>query len=152
MMNGVELPRGWGGICAMPDGGFWIDESCGTTPDSVSHSLKNMIELEFHGDLPKFAILGGMSGLGVDSLRWHEIVMSRASLLDGVYLIGNEWDGVVTGQASLMGRWENVDNFLRDFDPVTISGSMTLVKGSVFYGMDKIFSLVPQSREAKICQ
>jgi UDP-N-acetylmuramyl pentapeptide synthase len=150
-MAEAGLPSGIGRIYLMGGGGFAIDESCLASPDSVSYSIKNIVELETRDELPKLAILGGMHGLGGKSLYWHEVVMSRASLLDGVFLIGDEWDGVVTEQSSLRGKWADVDAFLRDFDPASLSGSVTLVKGSPFYGLGKILTLAPRQLEAKLC-
>jgi UDP-N-acetylmuramoyl-tripeptide--D-alanyl-D-alanine ligase len=151
-MAEAQLPSGRGRIYRTGGGGFLIDESCGATPDSVSYSLKNIIELETRGGFPKFAILGGMRELGSKSLYWHEVVMSRASLLDGVYLIGSEWDGVVTEQTSLKGRWADADEFMCDFDPRSLDASVTLLKGSGFYDMGKILALLSRPLEAKECR
>jgi UDP-N-acetylmuramyl pentapeptide synthase len=145
------LPPGMGRLFQAPGGGFLIDESHAANPDSVSYSIKNIIDFRTPGDPPKFAILGGMSELGVESLYRHEIVMSRASLLDGVYLIGREWNGVVTDQGSLRGRWDNTDDFLDDFDPSLLSGAITLVTGSSGYGMEKISSLLSRPKETERC-
>ncbi|MDR3254785.1 MAG: hypothetical protein LBT31_04410 [Synergistaceae bacterium] len=150
-MASVQLPNGSGRIHRTAGGGFLIDESCGASPDSVSYSLKNIIELETPNELPKFAILGGMRELGLNSLYWHEVIMSRASLLDGVYLIGSEWDGVVTEQSSLRGRWRDADEFMGDFDPRSLGGSVTLLKGSKHYGMGRILNLLYEPLEAREC-
>ncbi|MDR3322209.1 MAG: hypothetical protein LBS93_07140 [Synergistaceae bacterium] len=151
-MAQIGVPSGCGRIHKTEGGGFLIDESCGATPDSVSHSQKNIIELETPGGFQKFAILGGMRELGIKSLYWHEVVMSRASLLDGVYLIGSEWNGVVTEQSSLKGRWADADGFMRDFDPRSLSASVTLLKGPAFYGMSKILNLLSLQLEARGCR
>jgi hypothetical protein len=131
-------------------GGFLIDESYGANPDAVSFSLKNIIETETPGDLRKYAILGGMRGLGEESLHWHEVVMSRASLLDGVFLIGGEWNDVVTVQSSLMGKWQDIDDFINNFDTAALCGAITLLNGSGTYEMGKILSLL--SMEAERCR
>jgi UDP-N-acetylmuramoyl-tripeptide--D-alanyl-D-alanine ligase len=150
-ISSAELPAGRGRVCRLA-GGLLVDETSDATPESMSHSLKNIIELETGGAFSKLAILGGMRGLGVESLYWHEIVMSRASILDGVYLIGSEWDGVVTEQSSLRGRWDDADEFIVDFDTSILNGAVTLVKGSDYYGMGKILSHISRMKETELCR
>jgi UDP-N-acetylmuramyl pentapeptide synthase len=128
-------------------GGFLIDESYDANPDAVSCSLKNIIETRTPGDLRKYAVLGGIRGLGEESLHWHEVVMSRASLLDGVFLIGGEWDDVVTVQSSLRGKWQDIDDFVNNFDPAALCGAITLLNGSGYYEMGKILSLLSMETE-----
>jgi UDP-N-acetylmuramyl pentapeptide synthase len=149
-LENARLPLGMGRIFHTDAGGFVIDETCVSTPDSISHSIRNMLEFDTRRELPKLAILGGMRDLGEKSLYWHEVVMSRASLLDGVYLIGQEWDGVVTEQVSLRGKWADTDSFIRDFDPSSLNGTVTLMKDSSFYGMGKILTVIPQFQEAEV--
>jgi UDP-N-acetylmuramoyl-tripeptide--D-alanyl-D-alanine ligase len=150
-LESARLPLGMGRVFPTDGGGCVIDETCVSTPDSVSHSIRDVLEFDTRGELPKYAILGGMRGLGEESPYWHGVVMSRASLLDGVYLIGQEWDGVETEQASLRGRWADTDCFIRDFDLSSLNGAVTLVKDSGFYGMGKIISVAPQFQEAEPC-
>ncbi|MDR0616402.1 MAG: hypothetical protein LBG29_06290 [Synergistaceae bacterium] len=132
------LPPGIGNVYRAAGGGFMIDETSCPCPDSVSHSIKDLIELDAPSDTVRIAILGGMRCLGGDSGHWHDVVMSRACLLDSVYLIGEEWDGAVTGQPSLRGKWASTDGFLRDLDMSVMNGAVTLVNDSGFYDMAKI--------------
>jgi UDP-N-acetylmuramyl pentapeptide synthase len=138
-MAEAEIPPGVGSICRTAGGGFMIDETRGSCPDSVSHSIKDVIELDAPENTVKLAILGGMKGLGGDSPYWHDVVMSRACLLDGVYLIGEEWVNAMTEQTSLRGKWASIDDFLRDFDRASLDGAVTLVNDSGFYDIAKIF-------------
>jgi UDP-N-acetylmuramyl pentapeptide synthase len=137
-MAEAHLSPGVGNVYRAGGGGFMIDETSCSCLDSVSHSIKDLIELDAPLDTVKIAILGGMRGLGGDSGYWHDVVMSRACLLDGVYLIGEEWDEAVTGQPSLRGKWAGTDAFLRDFDMPALEDAVTLVNDSGFYDMDKI--------------
>jgi UDP-N-acetylmuramyl pentapeptide synthase len=138
-MTETKLPPGVGSICRTEGGGFMIDETGGSCPYSISRSIKDIIELDVPENTAKLAILGGMRGLGAESVYWHDVVMRRACLLDGLYLIGEEWDGVVTEQTSLRGRWASADDFLRDFDRTLLNDAVTLVNDSGFYGLAKIF-------------
>ncbi|MDR1021128.1 MAG: hypothetical protein LBL73_10255 [Synergistaceae bacterium] len=131
------------GICRTAGGGLMIDETRGANPDSASRHIKDLIEFGVPENVVKLAILGGMGDLGADSRRWHEVTMSRACLLDGVYLIGKEWDGIVTEQASLRGRWEDTDHFMRDFDPAALEAAVTLVMDSGRYDISRIFPKAP---------
>jgi UDP-N-acetylmuramoyl-tripeptide--D-alanyl-D-alanine ligase len=137
----VDAPRGRGRIFRTADG-MIIDETYNASPGSMSYALKNVLGIELAGDVRKIAILGGMRELGAESDRWHEVIMSRASLFDEVYLIGSEWDGVETKQGALRGRWRDADGFLNDFDPASASGAIVLVKGSRSYGLERILPLL----------
>ncbi|MDR1516314.1 MAG: hypothetical protein LBS45_11530 [Synergistaceae bacterium] len=142
-MADARLPAGAGRILRTARGGFMIDETLDSNLDSMSRSIKDVIELGAPEDTAKLAILGGMPGLGADSRQWHEVIMSRACLLDGVYLIGGEWDAVVTEQTSLRGRWADAGAFLDDFDTASLCGAVTLVKDSGAHGLSKIFQIAP---------
>jgi UDP-N-acetylmuramyl pentapeptide synthase len=132
-----------GRICRTAGGGLMIDETRGANADSASRHIKDLIEFGVPGNIVKLAILGGMGDLGTDSRRWHDVTVSRACLLDGVYLIGKEWDGIVTEQASLRGRWEDVDYFMRDFDPAALEAAVTLVMDFGRYDISRIFLKAP---------
>jgi UDP-N-acetylmuramoyl-tripeptide--D-alanyl-D-alanine ligase len=133
--------HGRGRICRAP-GGLIIDESYNASPSSMSYALKNVLDMKLDGNLRKIAILGGMRELGGESGRWHEVIMSRASLFDEVYLIGSEWDDLKTKQTALMGKWKTVDNFIGDFDPKSTSEAVILIKGSRFYGMERLLAVL----------
>ena len=53
--------------------------------------------------------------MGRESPRLHEIVLSRASLLDSVYLIGSEWDGVMPKSDVIRWVWTDADRFISEF-------------------------------------
>lgn len=134
----ISLPKGRGGILRAAHGNMIVDESYNANPSSVSQAIKNVVELKTGEDVRKIAILGGMRELGPESAKWHEIVMSRASLLDGVYLIGEEWRGIETQQISLCGKWTDRAHFARDFDFSHLSNSVVLLKGSRFYELERL--------------
>jgi UDP-N-acetylmuramyl pentapeptide synthase len=142
-MRDARLPEGAGRIYRTEGSGFMIDETLQSDPDSASHSIKDVIEFGTPENIAKLAILGGVPGLGTDSRHWHDVIMSRACLLDGVYLVGAEWDAVVTEQTSLRGRWADAAAFLDDFDTASLRGAVTLVKDSGSYDLSKIFNLAP---------
>jgi UDP-N-acetylmuramoyl-tripeptide--D-alanyl-D-alanine ligase len=137
----VRTPSGRGRICRT-DRGLIIDESYNASPSSMSYALKNVLEMELDENLRRIAILGGMRELGAESGRWHEVIMSRASPFDEVYLIGSEWDGLETKQSALRGKWKSVDNFLSDFNPQSASEAVVLIKGSRFYGMERLLTVL----------
>ena len=140
-LGGASLPVGRGAIEPLPSGGFLIDDTYNANPDSVSHALRNVIELDLSGELGEYrriAILGGMRELGDESKHWHEVVMSRAALFDEVHLIGREWDDVETMQGSLAGKWKDADAFLAAFDFSKVEKSVVLVKGSRFYALERL--------------
>ncbi|MDR1482724.1 MAG: UDP-N-acetylmuramoyl-tripeptide--D-alanyl-D-alanine ligase [Synergistaceae bacterium] len=143
----ARTPRGRGRICGMP-GGLIIDESYNASPSSMSCALENVLEMKLDENLRKIAILGGMRELGRESGRWHEVIMSRASLFDEIYLIGSEWDDLETKQSALMGKWKTVDSFIGDFDPKSASKAVILIKGSRFYGMERLLPILG----AKLCE
>lgn len=137
-LAGLELPPGRGRIYSSGYGGLIVDESYNANPSSVSRALKNVIELELQEDFQRVAVLGGMRELGDESGSWHEVIMSRASLFDRVYLIGPEWDSVKTLQGSLKGRYPNAEAFMDDIDAKEFKRSIVLVKGSRFYELEKL--------------
>jgi UDP-N-acetylmuramoyl-tripeptide--D-alanyl-D-alanine ligase len=137
-IKSASLPPGRGNVEPLPGGGFLIDDTYNANPDSVSHALRNLIELELPVGSRRIAVLGGMRELGADSKRWHEVVMSRAGLLDEIHLIGGEWSGVETRQASLAGKWRDADDFMSNFDFSKTAGSVILVKGSRYYALERL--------------
>ena len=155
-LRAFELPLGRGRFYPTASGGLVIDESYNANPNSVSMALKNFLEVEFFDmlDMPdasefrRIAILGGMRELGAESDHWHEVIMSRASLCDAVYLIGPEWDSVRTMQPSLRGRYADTEGFSRAF-AAGLAGAaedfaqvVVLVKGSRYYAMESLLPLL----------
>ncbi|MDR3332687.1 MAG: UDP-N-acetylmuramoyl-tripeptide--D-alanyl-D-alanine ligase, partial [Synergistaceae bacterium] len=139
----IGTPLGRGRICTTRLG-LIIDETYNANPSSMSYALRNALDIELDGDFRRVAILGGMRELGDETERWHEVIMSRASLFDDVYLIGSEWDRVATKQGALKGRWRSVGDFARDFDfaSPSLDKSIILVKGSRFYSMEKLLPML----------
>jgi UDP-N-acetylmuramoyl-tripeptide--D-alanyl-D-alanine ligase len=139
----IGTPLGRGRICTTRFG-LVIDETYNANPSSMSYALRNVLDIELDDDFRRVAILGGMRELGDETGHWHEVIMSRASLFDDVYLIGNEWDQVETKQVALKGRWRSVGDFAKDFDFTSrsLDKSIILIKGSRFYSMEKLLPML----------
>jgi UDP-N-acetylmuramoyl-tripeptide--D-alanyl-D-alanine ligase len=137
-LKSASLPPGRGGVELLAGGGFLIDDTYNANPDSVSYALRNLIELDLQEGSRRIAVLGGMRELGANSKQWHEVVMSRAGLLDEIHLIGDEWSGVETRQASLAGKWKDADDFIANFDFSKTAGAVILVKGSRYYALERL--------------
>ncbi len=138
----LRPPSGRGGILRAVDGCIVVDETYNANPASVSQALKNVLELELPDGYERVAILGGMRELGDACDHWHEVVMSRASLFDAVYLVGEEWEGVRTQQGALRGRWGTTADFERDFDRDAHADAVFLLKGSRYYRMESLLPLL----------
>jgi UDP-N-acetylmuramoyl-tripeptide--D-alanyl-D-alanine ligase len=136
--SSFELPAGRGSLRRAKNDCLVIDETYNANPSSVSHAIKNILELETPGDYRRIAILGGMRELGTEAAHWHDVILNRASLLDEIYLIGAEWGGANAAIASLRGVWESASQMTRDFDFSSLSRSVILVKGSRFYELEAI--------------
>ncbi|MDR1916128.1 MAG: UDP-N-acetylmuramoyl-tripeptide--D-alanyl-D-alanine ligase [Synergistaceae bacterium] len=141
-----KIPSGRGVLLKAIGGGILVDESYNSNPSSVSHALKNLLELELEPEFRRIAILGGMRELGEESARWHEIIRSRASLLDELYLIGSEWGEAETKSDALKGIWGTVDEFILNFDFKSLPKSIILIKGSRFYGLDRLLKYFEAER------
>jgi UDP-N-acetylmuramoyl-tripeptide--D-alanyl-D-alanine ligase len=136
-----RIPKGRGVLSRAIGGGILIDETYNANPSSVSHALKNVLELELPPECGRIAILGGMRELGGESSRWHEIIKSRASLLDEVHLIGGEWLDTGGMPDAVKGVWKDADAFISGFDFGALSKSVILIKGSRFYGLERLLPL-----------
>jgi UDP-N-acetylmuramoyl-tripeptide--D-alanyl-D-alanine ligase len=133
-----KIPPGRGVIVRGRNGCVLIDETYNANPSSVSHAIKNVLEMELTGDLKRAAILGGMRELGTESGRLHDVILSRAVLLDEIYLIGSEWDETGRKYESVKGVWKSADDFIADFGFDSVESAVILIKGSRFYGMERI--------------
>lgn len=141
---GVSLMPGRGGIRRTVGDGFLIDESYNANPGSVSQALKNVLELSLPRPLRRVAVLGGMRELGEESRHWHKVILSRASLLDEVYLIGDEWGDPDPRPEALRGIWRDVGDFMSSVDLNSIREALILVKGSRTYGLEALIpALLP---------
>ncbi|MDR2780187.1 MAG: hypothetical protein LBB28_03595, partial [Synergistaceae bacterium] len=136
--SNFKVSPGRGTILRGKNGCILIDETYNASPSSVSHAIKNILEMELAGDLKRTAILGGMKELGAESGRLHEVILSRAALLDEVYLIGSEWNGTGRKCEAVKGVFESADAFIADFGFDSAERAAILVKGSRFYGMERI--------------
>lgn len=136
---------GRGKIHCLRHGSLLVDESYNANPGSVSYALKNVLEADISdglGRLRRVAVLGGMRELGNESAYWHEVVMSRASLFDDVYLIGSEWNSIETQQAALCGRWNTTEDFMKEMDLTKFENAIILLKGSRYYELEKLIPML----------
>jgi UDP-N-acetylmuramoyl-tripeptide--D-alanyl-D-alanine ligase len=136
--SNFRVPPGRGVIVRGRNGCILIDETYNANPSSVSHAIKNVLEMEPRGDLKRVAILGGMRELGTESGRLHDVVLSRAALLDETYLIGSEWNGTSKKYESVKGVWKSADDFIADLGHDFAERAVILIKGSRFYEMERI--------------
>jgi UDP-N-acetylmuramoyl-tripeptide--D-alanyl-D-alanine ligase len=146
---GFGNPPGRGVISRAANGGIIIDETYNANPTSLSAAVKNVLEFDVPADFRRIAVLGGMRELGAESARWHDVVLSRVSLLDEVYLIGGEWDGVQHKYETVKGVWRSADEFIADFSFDSLPKSVILLKGSNSYGLSKIASYFESRGTAK---
>jgi UDP-N-acetylmuramyl pentapeptide synthase len=79
-----------------------------------------------------------MRVLGQESARLHELILSRAALLDETYLIGSEWNEAGRKCGSVKGVWKSTEDFIADFDFGSAERAVILVKGSRFYELERI--------------
>ena len=147
-MRGIELSPGRGRIHKTVSGGLVVDESYNANPNSVSMALRNLLEVELPEGFRRIAVLGGMRELGEESLRWHEVIMSRAGLFDDVYLIGPEWEAVQTRQPSLKGRYLDTARFVEAVGGSDFSRAVVLVKGSRYYELEGVLPLLVGGRRS----
>jgi UDP-N-acetylmuramoyl-tripeptide--D-alanyl-D-alanine ligase len=135
-----RLPAGRGVIKQGKNECVLIDETYNASPSSISHAIKNLLEMEIPGDFKRVAILGGMRELGAESDRLHEVVLNRAALLDEVYLIGREWDEVRRKPDVVRGLWESVEEFASGFELCEANKSAILLKGSRYYELERLIT------------
>jgi UDP-N-acetylmuramoyl-tripeptide--D-alanyl-D-alanine ligase len=135
-----EVPSGRGIIQRGNNGCVLIDETYNANPSSISHAIKNLLEMEIPGNFRKIAILGGMRELGSETGRLHDVVASRAALLDEIYLIGSEWGDAAGKHEAIKGVWASVDDFISNFSVDSLQKSVVLLKGSRHYELDRLLS------------
>jgi UDP-N-acetylmuramoyl-tripeptide--D-alanyl-D-alanine ligase len=136
--SNFKVPPGRGVIGRGKNGCILLDETYNANPSSVSHAIKNVLEMELARDIKRIAILGGMRELGPESDRLHEVILSRAALLDETYLIGSEWNAAGKKHDAIKGVWKSADDFIADFGFDDVERAVILVKGSRFYEMERI--------------
>ena len=135
-----RLPIGRGVIKKGGNECVLIDETYNASPASVSHAIKNLLEMEIPRDFRRVAILGGMRELGDESGRLHEVILNRAALLDEVYLIGHEWNEVYRKPDIVRGVWESVGEFASGFELCEFQKSAILFKGSRSYELERLMT------------
>ena len=135
-----RLPAGRGIIKKSGNECVLIDETYNASPTSISHAIKNLLEMEIPRDFKRIAILGGMKELGAESGRFHEVILNRAALLDEVYLIGSEWSEVYRKPDVVRGVWESAEEFASGFELYEFSKSAILLKGSRFYELERLMT------------
>jgi UDP-N-acetylmuramoyl-tripeptide--D-alanyl-D-alanine ligase len=133
-----KIPHGRGVIVHGGNGCVLIDETYNANPTSVSFAIKNLLEMEIPEDFKRIAILGGMRELGRESERLHDVVVSRAALFDELYLIGGEWGDARGKYDSIKGIWASTEGFISDFRPDYFKKSVILLKGSRYYGLERL--------------
>jgi UDP-N-acetylmuramoyl-tripeptide--D-alanyl-D-alanine ligase len=136
----LRLPPGRGVIKRGGNDCVLIDETYNASPASVSHAIKNLLEMELPDDFKRVAILGGMRELGIESDRLHEMITNRVTLLDDVYLIGCEWNGILRKPDVVRGVWESAEAFASDFELRGYNKSAILLKGSRFYELERLIT------------
>ena len=132
------LPAGRGVIKKCGNDCVLIDETYNASPTSVSHAIKNLLEMEIPRDFKRVAVLGGMKELGAESDRFHEVILNRAALLDEVYLIGGEWSELRRKPDFVRGVWESAEEFAADFELCEFNKSAILFKGSRSYELEHL--------------
>ena len=133
-----RVPTGRGVIKKVGNECVLIDETYNASPTSISHAIKNLLEMETPSDFKRIAVLGGMRELGAESDRLHEVILNRAALLDDVYLIGREWNELRRKPDVVRGMWESVEEFASDFEFSKFNKSVILLKGSRSYELERL--------------
>ncbi|MDR3076834.1 MAG: UDP-N-acetylmuramoyl-tripeptide--D-alanyl-D-alanine ligase [Synergistaceae bacterium] len=142
------VPQGRGVIKHGKNECALIDETYNANPTSISFAIKNLLEMEIPEGFRRIAILGGMRELGVESERLHEVVLSRAALLDEVYLIGSEWSELRRKTDAVRGAWNSAEEFASEFGAGKFNRSVILLKGSLFYGLEHLLKYLEAGENA----
>jgi UDP-N-acetylmuramoyl-tripeptide--D-alanyl-D-alanine ligase len=137
-----KVPSGRGVIKKGKNECVLIDETYNANPSSVSYALKNLLEMKIPDGFKRIAILGGMRELGNESNCLHDVVLNRAALLDEVYLVGDEWAGARKKNEATKGLWKSTSDFEADLVAGSFHRSVILLKGSRYYEMERLLSLL----------
>ena len=116
-----------------------IDESYNANPTSVLAALDVFRKIDVPGR--RWAVLGGMRELGGDSVSLHRSILEKTGFLDGLVLVGEEWEPLEESKKKRRGAAWRVGNAKEALD--LVSGLVEpedslLVKGSRFYGLELV--------------
>ena len=119
--------------------GCWVlDESYNANPASTAAALRNLKVLAAQLPGPGWAVLGGMKELGATSPQWHRRVLEDCRGLEGVLLVGQEWETLKEELPSGV-RWFPSVEALQDLEnlPWRDEG-LVLLKGSRSYRLEQL--------------
>jgi len=123
-----------------------IDESYNANPASVLAALDVFRKIDVPGR--RWAVLGGMRELGRDSVPLHRSILEETAFLDGLVLVGAEWEPQEESKEKWCGAVWRVGNAKEALD--LVSGLIEpedslLVKGSRFYGLELVVKGLAES-------
>lgn len=143
-----RLLKGVSAISPLKGRGKWIrdgrvhlliDESYNANPSSVSAALEVLGKLQVPGR--RWAVLGGMRELGEASKDLHRVILLRTRFLDGVVLVGEEWEPfreeAEPGELSLWWAKDGKEAGVI-LDRIVGPEDTVLVKGSRSYGLESV--------------
>ena len=116
-----------------------IDESYNANPSSVAAALRVLQSLVVPGR--RIVVLGGMRELGEESAKMHTEIFGMTDSLDGVILIGEEWERVTdtsTGRKAAVWRVRDSEEAATLLEDLVKKDDTVLVKGSRSYGLERV--------------
>lgn len=143
-----RLLKGVSAIAPLKGRGKWIrdgkvrlliDESYNANPSSVSAALESIRTLKVTGR--RWAVLGGMKELGEGSVNFHRGIFEKTRFLDGVVLVGEEWEAFKEGEDSpgtSMFWVKDAKAACTLLDRLVGEADTVLVKGSRSYGLELV--------------
>lgn len=143
-----RLLRGVSSISPLKGRGKWIrngrvhlviDESYNANPSSVSAALEVLGKLQVPGR--RWAVLGGMRELGEASKDLHRLILAKTKFLDGVVLVGEEWEAFRSETepgASHLWWAKNGKEAGVLLERIVGTEDTVLVKGSRSYGLESV--------------
>lgn len=116
-----------------------IDESYNANPSSVAAALEVLRSLAVPGR--RLAVLGGMRELGEKSGKLHSEIVGMFDFLDGVVLVGEEWENITeppAGAKVQQWRVRNAKEAADLLEGLVGKKDTVLVKGSRSYGLEQV--------------
>jgi UDP-N-acetylmuramoyl-tripeptide--D-alanyl-D-alanine ligase len=116
-----------------------IDESYNANPSSVAAALEVLRSLAVPGR--RLAVLGGMRELGEESEKLHSEIFRMVDFLDGVVLVGEEWEKSIepsAGEKVNLWRVKDAEAAAVLLEGVVGKEDTILVKGSRSYGLERV--------------
>lgn len=136
-IGSFEPLPGRGGVSLSGKGVFLIDETYNANPLSMKQALVNLGAIESDGK--KFAVLGGMGELGINSDKLHLEVSDFFDGLDEVLLIGESWSRSlicrIPRNCRIFHEYSGISSALKG---VVSPGDIVLFKGSRSFGMERV--------------